>query len=76
MSTLQNNAIDHAISIHAPRVGSDEKDYSDNHRRFISIHAPRVGSDVGVELLSSNHRNFNPRSPRGERLSAVGGFDE
>ena len=36
---------------------------------FISIHAPREGSDRGA--LSSRERveNFNPRSPRGERLS-------
>ena len=35
--------------------------------RRISIHAPREGSD-GVELDDlPRHRDFNPRSPRGER---------
>ena len=33
------------ISIHAPRVGSDD-DYSHSaNKTIISIHAPRVGSD-------------------------------
>ena len=40
---------------------------------FISIHAPREGSDRGA--LSSRERveNFNPRSPRGERLPDISG---
>ena len=33
------------ISIHAPRVGSDQVRYSHFHKQSISIHAPRVGSD-------------------------------
>ena len=34
------------ISIHAPRVGSDQKLEIDYKAVRISIHAPRVGSDV------------------------------
>ena len=34
-----------AISIHAPRVGSDEKVAAQKRAYYISIHAPRVGSD-------------------------------
>ena len=33
------------ISIHAPRVGSDEALHLGGVVRGISIHAPRVGSD-------------------------------
>ena len=34
------------ISIHAPRVGSDQRSYAQNQGTIkISIHAPRVGSD-------------------------------
>ena len=35
-----------AISIHAPREGSDGDDYDAAIRDMISIHAPREGSDV------------------------------
>ena len=33
------------ISIHAPRVGSDQSPLAQTTARLISIHAPRVGSD-------------------------------
>ena len=33
----------------------------------ISIHAPREGSDALTPVPDTSHRNFNPRSPRGER---------
>ena len=38
------------------------------NRYRISIHAPREGSDFGAFLLSVLVFDFNPRSPRGERL--------
>ena len=41
------------ISIHAPRVGSDQEYMSNTAHQRISIHAPRVGSD------QSNHQNSN-----------------
>ena len=34
----------------------------------ISIHAPLTGSDSHAFRLTSSSRNFNPRSPYGERL--------
>ena len=38
----------YAISIHAPRVGSDDaEDKTIEKIEDISIHAPRVGSDIG-----------------------------
>ena len=33
----------------------------------ISIHAPRTGSDAGKSRAARRRRNFNPRSPHGER---------
>ncbi len=105
----------HAISIHAPRVGSDGSDNGGGGGFFafqstlpvwgatapgghlpspalfqstlpvwgatprgkpqrkkvnISIHAPRVGSDGQQPAHPHHHRNFNPRSPCGERRCA------
>ena len=40
---------------------------------MISIHAPRVGSDQGFRIGFLTKRNFNPRSPCGERLSIARG---
>ena len=57
------------ISIHAPREGSDCGHVEIAWMRQISIHAPREGSDLGRSILSSQSKNFNPRSPRGERLN-------
>ena len=37
----------------------------------ISIHAPRVGSDKGCTLIFGASKNFNPRSPCGERRIPV-----
>ena len=34
---------------------------------FISIHAPREGSDQRLKVRLKATKNFNPRSPRGER---------
>ena len=56
------------ISIHAPRVGSDDGGGAREAALQISIHAPRVGSDPGIMEPRRNGQNFNPRSPRGERL--------
>ena len=58
-----------SISIHAPREGSDftvPNCYPVALR--ISIHAPREGSDIVSEGERLIPTNFNPRSPRGERL--------
>ena len=56
-----------AISIHAPRVGSDQELYLHLLYPRISIHAPRVGSDGAGNTRDSILHNFNPRSPWGER---------
>ena len=56
-----------AISIHAPRMGSDAPFEHLHGRRSISIHAPRMGSDFPMSTISSIVCDFNPRSPDGER---------
>ena len=56
------------ISIHAPREGSDANQFwADIYIQNISIHAPREGSDRTLRGSTTSHKNFNPRSPRGER---------
>ena len=56
-----------AISIHAPRTGSDPTDYAHDAQSSISIHAPRTGSDTAKHPDSPRGGHFNPRSPHGER---------
>ena len=55
------------ISIHAPRTGSDGGLDCFHLLLGISIHAPRTGSDSSGDYRVRNGRNFNPRSPHGER---------
>ena len=57
-----------AISIHAPRGGSDDEDMPIGDNSAISIHAPRGGSDKIFHRNRTSQGNFNPRSPWGERL--------
>ena len=58
------------ISIHAPREGSDFVRGKLIYAPEISIHAPREGSDVICFGTLPTDTDFNPRSPRGERLSS------
>ena len=60
------------ISIHAPREGSDGNIPKPVGQALISIHAPREGSDDDKNHRAHQSRNFNPRSPRGERLISAG----
>ena len=59
------------ISIHAPREGSDDQHPDDIVLAAISIHAPREGSDSHRISLIIQQRDFNPRSPRGERHAEI-----
>ena len=61
------DAISNAISIHAPRTGSDAIDAVYCHVGNISIHAPRTGSDTSPISSGKSTTYFNPRSPHGER---------
>ena len=64
---MHTHILGQAISIHAPRVGSDSHICEMWPTCTISIHAPRVGSDAKPVELIHHDRNFNPRSPCGER---------
>ena len=56
------------ISIHAPRTGSDGITHYMGVAEAISIHAPRTGSDRRkIAPSADGGKNFNPRSPHGER---------
>ncbi len=59
------------ISIHAPRMESDGNDTVNICVILISIHAPRMESDPMPEMLLVLLKNFNPRSPHGERHGKV-----
>ena len=56
-----------AISTHAPRTGSDANGWTHAGYFKISTHAPRTGSDYLCVHQMDSMRNFNPRSPHGER---------
>ncbi len=61
-----------SISTHAPRTGSDPRGCRKPVRMVdISTHAPRTGSDGGNRRTGQLYRDFNPRSPHGERLPRV-----
>ena len=62
-----------SISIHAPLAGSDQRGPDRAHGCSISIHAPLAGSDIYFNGLICYKGDFNPRSPRGERLSLLYG---
>ena len=56
------------ISTHAPRTGSDGEEQIDRVPHIdISTHAPRTGSDSRDRPDARTVRDFNPRSPHGER---------
>ena len=64
------------ISIHAPLTGSDSQVRGVKNDQFISIHAPLTGSDTPKVTVKEKHKNFNPRSPYGERrFSGGNSFD-
>ncbi len=57
------------ISTHAPRTGSDSNFLVESYTPLvISTHAPRTGSDLADVVPVPQLRDFNPRSPHGERL--------
>ena len=52
-----------------PVRGATRNTHTDTSDQLISIHAPRAGSDIAHLLQLANLRDFNPRSPCGERLT-------
>ena len=67
VQNLKEGGDDYVISIHAPRMGSDRFREFLESMKHISIHAPRMGSDDSEKYDILKARNFNPRSPHGER---------
>ncbi len=65
--------VEHSISIHAPRTGSDGILQYGYFPVLISIHAPRTGSDHRRCGQAGRHDDFNPRSPHGERRTCANG---
>ena len=61
------------ISIHAPRMGSDQDANHVLAIRNISIHAPRMGSDAAVSTSEVEANDFYPRPPHGERRAGGAG---
>ena len=51
-----------------PARGATFAQNFENNQTLISIHAPREGSDALIGTMRAVLPNFNPRSPRGERL--------
>ena len=47
--------------------GATVEKFDAEKKAHISIHAPRVGSDHGILVSVQRFRDFNPRSPCGER---------
>ncbi len=70
-SVTHAEPITHAISIHAPRTGSDLFRLHLLLVGVISIHAPRTGSDKTAARRTWHGTDFNPRSPHGERQRKV-----
>ena len=65
---VRHLAVAAAISIHAPRTGSDVQRFRQLRALLpISIHAPRTGSDHPCASAAAALPHFNPRSPHGER---------
>ena len=59
------------ISIHAPRVGSDQCPFRSSWRLSISIHAPRVGSDQETTIAITRDKSFLSTLPAWGATAAV-----
>ena len=62
--TISTGGKGDAISIHAPRTGSDAAMLDELRKDPISIHAPRTGSDVHLPLLASPAGDISIHAPR------------
>ena len=57
------------VSIHVPRAGHDAIIMRPDCRSIVSIHVPRAGHDAQLSASCCMFASFNPRAPRGARLS-------
>ena len=69
-SSISVSNVKISISTRAPREGSDCQGIPRFPPSYISTRAPREGSDLSSLTDEDRRPNFNPRSPRGERLPA------
>jgi len=54
-----------------PERGATSKEWFYRHSVQVSIHAPREGSDQARKIKDKILAGFNPRPPRGERLTSI-----
>ena len=66
--------IDSSISIHAPRVGSDVRAFLRIIQNEFQSTLPAWGATWRAVLMEQSPRDFNPRSPRGERHKHRDGY--
>ena len=59
----------HGFQSTLPVWGATGSGFRQRRKSAISIHAPRVGSDVFYDNYTKVRKDFNPRSPCGERRS-------
>ena len=68
-----DNAPFSIISIHASLAGGDAKGYTQQQIADISIHASLAGGDIDAIGARRKRKYFNPRLPRGRRLTVRAG---
>ena len=71
LEILANNIV-YIISIHAPRTGSDVASIEKSMKaKVFQSTLPARGATMALSSPRSTAPYFNPRSPHGERLSAI-----
>ena len=72
-SSGHDHGADFDVSIHAARAGGDSKNVIGTAENdSVSIHAARAGGDSRLPAHLAGDRGFNPRRPRGRRLTVTG----
>ena len=70
---IRNAAAKMKISIHAPRTGSDDDILGNGGGNLIfQSTLPARGATMALCCVLRHNKNFNPRSPHGERQSPLG----
>ncbi len=64
------NGVDDVISIHSPRVGRDMKPSNGGQEVKFQSTLPAWGETAFNVSYTDLKQNFNPLSPRGERLQS------
>ncbi len=69
---LLKTAVYQSFQSTLPARGATRGREANTKAMLISIHAPRTGSDLTPRNWNAHQKNFNPRSPHGERRLFVG----